>query len=215
MAVLSGFTRSPKFTPCNSFTSRYSSRCKLQKIRSHRSLVQIVQITCVNPQAHRHSSRSTSILLVSCGCPCLPCLPAGLPCLGLRLGGWPCFCCLAFGHGLRWQSKKLPLRLPCCGGGFCLAGWLAFLAAFRAFCWPFVLPALLLLGWRPFVPCWRPFWPLAGWLAYIRRRPCFCPCCLPCAAPIKIGRCAGWLRLLPCPSVGLRLGLRWLASCCL
>lgn len=162
MAVLSGFTRSPKFTPCNSFTSGHSSRCELQKIRSHRSLVQLVQITCVNPQAYRHSSRSTSILLVSCGCPCLPCLPAGLPCLGLRLGGWPCFCCLAFWHGLRWQSKILPsapalLRrrlLPCwlaclpCGlsclllafCAACLAA--AWLAAFRA-----LLAALSALGW--------------------------------------------------------------------
>ena len=73
---------------------------------------------------------------------------------------------------------SLPLRLPFCGGGFCLAGWLACLVAFRAFCWPFVLPALLLHGWRPFVPCWRPFWPLAAGLLPYVRRPCFCPCWL-------------------------------------
>jgi len=103
MAVLSGFTRSPKPTPCNSFASGYSSRCKLQKIRSRRSLVQLVQITCVSLQAYRHSSRSTSILsyrAAALACPaCLLACPALACTLAAGLAS-----ALAFVHGLRWQS---------------------------------------------------------------------------------------------------------------
>lgn len=97
--------------------------------------------------------RAAALACPACllACPSLACaLAAGLASAALLLG----MACAG-------SQKYCPLRLPCCGGGFCLAGWLACLAAFRAFCWPFVLPALLLLGWRPFRP-------LAGWLAFIR-----------------------------------------------
>ena len=177
MAVLSGFTRSPKPTPCNSFTSGHSSRCKLQKIRSRRSLVQLVQITCVSLQAYRHSSRSTSILSYRAAALACPACLLACPALACALAAGLASAALAYKYGLRWQSCFTALCACPAGGGFGLAG----LPALR----PSVLPAGLscclpccCLAGGLSCPAGGLFWPLAaGLLSYVRR-PCFCPCWL-------------------------------------
>lgn len=148
--------------------SRHSSRCKLQKIRSHRSLVQLVQFACVNPQAFRHSSRSTSILSYRAAALACPACLLAFPALACALAAGLASAALAYEYGLRWQSyftalapallrrRLLPCWLACLPCGLsCL------LLAFRAAC----LAAAWLAAFRALLAA---FLALGGWLASIR-----------------------------------------------